>query len=529
MSYRKKGTRRNKKTRATQRNKKTRGTQRNKKTGGNSEPKSIVKRTPIKPNKLQLSQYKNIETFFKNSIICGDSGECLNFGINRRFDFLLFSSLKENKDLISSVEKINEGSNGLVYRIDFLKIFEEKNKDVNIIFSTILKTSLEDTAHNLAYEYIAGKYFINEQTEYYPNFLLTYEIFKNKEVKNKTEKDYANNGYDTEEYIEIERENIVNSFQSLSDESITEIIKQSCKNPMSIAILTQFFDECETLDEFFDKKIGVSMMRSIYRIDKSEPLLENKDKIKEIHRFWVPIILYQIYFVLSELSKVFTHYDLHASNVLVYKLPVGKYIKMNYINNEGKIVTSFKTIYIPKIIDYGTCYFYKTQTMNSKFLFDTIVCTKDECNKRELKEACGYKSGYHMFEYDRGTNTPYDYLPSCSFKNESKDLNLAYIIKQFYQEINKTPETVVLKQLLEDVFYESKNGETKEILKDDGIHIFNVNMMRKNLEARILHTIEFKDDLDNHFDTVLGSYTCLGTLNIYEKRSRKMEFIPDCD
>ena len=354
-------------------------------------------------------------------------------------------------------------------------------------FSTILKTSQYNTSDNLAFEYIVGKYFINEQTEYYPNFLLTYEIFKN------TGPEY------------FDRENIVNSFQSLSNESITNLIKQSCINPMSITILNQYFRNCETLNEFM-KKVLTS---------------NDNDKLREVSRFWVPIMLYQIYFVLSELSKVFTHRDLHLSNVLVYKLPDGKYIKMNYINNEGKIITSFKTIYIPKIIDYGRCYFYKNKTMNSKFLYDTIVCKKDECNKTELNnEVCGRESGYY-------------YSSKASFKNESHDLYFLIEMKNYYKNYYNyyrgiegidRPLPSEINYLLEDVF-----TFMRECLSDDDSNIYNVNSMRKNLEARILHTKEFKYDLDKHFNTVLGNYTCLGTLNIYEKRSRKMEFIPECD
>jgi hypothetical protein len=117
---------------------------------------------------------------------------------------------------------------------------------------------------------------------------------------------------------------------------------------------------------------------------------------------------------------------------------------------------------------------------------------------------------------------------SSALKNESHDLRMANIIKNMYNGIYRTPETLRLHQLLGDVFYEGNFG-TKEVDKDNGTYIYNVNIMRKKLEFMILHTKEFKYGLDNHFDTVLGNYTCLGTLNIYEKRSRKMEFIPECD
>jgi hypothetical protein len=202
------------------------------------------------------------------------------------------------------------------------------------------------------------------------------------------------------------------------------------------------------------------------------------------------------------------------------------------MNDNGEIVTSFKTIYIPKIIDYGRCYFFKNSSMNSKNLYDSIVCTTNECN---VITECGEKLGYYFFEYDnnRGTQAPckYNHYISSALRNKSHDLRLLHMIKkQYYSSIKETPDTTHIKDLLDDVEYDSNYG-TKEVLKDNelGLGIYNVNDMRRNLEVRILHTREFKYDLDNHFGTVLGSYTCLGTLNIYEKRSRKMEFIPECD
>jgi hypothetical protein len=100
------------------------------------KPQDITPRPQI-----QKSKYTNIENLFKKSLICGQSNECLNFGINKRMDFLLFSSLKENKQYLKKEKKLSEGANGEVYLITFSKPFQEKNEIVELTFNTILKVS----------------------------------------------------------------------------------------------------------------------------------------------------------------------------------------------------------------------------------------------------------------------------------------------------------------------------------------------------------------------------------------------------
>ena len=175
-----------------------------------------------------MSKYKHLENVFKKSIICGETNECLNFGINKRLDFLLFNSIKENLQYITDVSKLNEGSNGDVYAVKFVKTFE--NKNIDLTFNTILKTSKYRYADNLVYEYIVGKKFINVFSEYYPNFLLTYDLF-----------DISKN--------KINKENISTSLEPIDDTTIKEIVKYSCVKPESMSILIQHFENCDTIHE----------------------------------------------------------------------------------------------------------------------------------------------------------------------------------------------------------------------------------------------------------------------------------------
>jgi len=225
------------------------------------------------------------------------------------------------------------------------------------------------------------------------------------------------------------------------------------------------------------------------------------------------------------MADIFTHYDLHSKNILLYELPEGKYIQMNYIDKNGKLVTSFKTIYIPKIIDYGRSFFYANKKLNSKILYDEILCKVKPCNKRELNEKCGNESGYSFFEFDKDLKPlEEEHYISAPIRNKSHDLRLAFIFKEYIKMFNvKVP---VMKKLLDDILYKEPYG-TPEVLENYTRLIKNVEHMKLELERRILHQEYFKNNLENYFTQRSENYTCIGTLNIYEKITHKMEFIPE--
>lgn len=483
-----KDTYKNKKTKTGKRINKTKKSH---KRGGNETSGS--QNTERSPKKINLTKYKKVDNFLKKSIICGINNECLNFGINKRLDFLLFSNFEENQKHIRDISMLSGGNNGNVYSIKFVKTLEENNKSIDLTFDTILKTSKNILSDNLIYEYIVGRKFINYFANYYPNLVLTYGMFN-----------IFNEDFD--------KENISNSLEHINDNTINnlkELIKHSCAYPTSVAIMTQNFTNCETFHNL------------IVKIKRSEEY----QKIKELFTLWIPIILYQIYFMLSDMANVFTHYDLHSNNVLIYKLPPGKYVNMNYINDDGKTIVSFKTIYIPKIIDYGRSYFYVSENFNSKIIHDKILCKVEPCNKNDENETCGDKSGYKLFNYDNRTQRAYPRLHyiSSSLKNISHDLRLAYII--FTNYFNGIHMADKLYDLLAEVNYEEMYGTPEVFEKDLGIE--NIEDMVFFLEYDILKNPDFNSELDEFFTQSSENYTCLGTLNIYKNRRHKMEFIPE--
>jgi hypothetical protein len=139
-------------------------------------------------------------------------------------------------------------------------------------------------------------------------------------------------------------------------------------------------------------------------------------------------ILYQVYLPLSVMSKVFTHYDLHDNNVLLYQPVPGKYVQYHYhLKNE---TLKFKSKFIAKMIDYGRS-FYKDTEVSGLSSTDILkqTCLTEDCN--ENGEDCGNNSG---FRYLTNTLRPASHYMSSSQCNPSADLRLLYLVNETINE-----------------------------------------------------------------------------------------------
>jgi hypothetical protein len=467
-----------------------------------------MKRKTSSPKKISglRRKYKNIDDLLKKIMICGETNECINFGINRRVDFLLFDSFEKNKQYVTEeVEPLGEGNNSIVVSVDFEKEISDEYPD-KILFNTVLKKGIKTDSDSLVYEYIAGKYFINEVSNYYPNFVLTYDLL----TADKESKYY--NQLVREKKVD---KNVMSSLRSIKDENdskgqpmLDKLIKNSCVNNIDILLLIQRFKNAKTFQEFFIEQLNNTAF----------------------NKFALPILMYQVYFPLSQICDKFTHYDLHTSNVLIYQLPTDKYIKIKYHTNNT--VITLMTQHIPKIIDYGRCFFDESNTLNSMNI-KKILCSVNECNTRgnydyddddDEDEVCGNNHGYTFFEYDPHTMKPYsdDYYISSPLRNISHDLIFANYIKMQY---NTTKANRVLEEILDKIYYKVQYG-TPERASERGSRkrIYNVIDMKEELEEKIIGTHGFQALLE----TVYSKMGCIGTLHIYEKMTRKMEFIPGC-
>jgi hypothetical protein len=252
---------------------------------------------------------------------------------------------------------------------------------------------------------------------------------------------------------------------------ISKYIKQSCLDPSSIVILTQFVKG----KSFYD-------------------LLQTKLKNIYFNKVEILNILLQVYIPLSRLSTSFTHYDLHTANVMIIELPKNKYISLNYTLMDSTQVI-IKTQYIAKIIDYGRAY------TNQSIKFYNQILKTPECY-----ETIGRK-GYNFFEKPIEINA---YISQYT-KNESHDLRFAKNLSKMI----KIPTQ--LNDVLKLIYYEDKYG-TPENLKINS-NINNINQLRDKL-IELFKIEEYQEEV-NEF---ISKKILFGTLEVDMLTNKEMRF-----
>jgi hypothetical protein len=331
--------------------------------------------------KKQIDQVSYLNT------ICSDSGECLVFGRENQGIKGLFDGFADFKYL-TDVRKVGErSSNGFVLNLQY----ERMNYKVN----TLLKSARAKYSDNLYYEYLVGTKFINRVNLFFPCFTETYHLFKHKSASSKEL--IENNDMDIAEFSNLIDMNICD--EKRIKNSLT-CIKNSCQEGYNFAILLQYIDEPISFDSFVKK--------------------HDKDKF---FRALMMGILVQIYAPLSYLKEDFTHYDLHLKNVLLYKLPKGKFVEIKYKDERDSSIITIQTNYIVKIIDYGRCYFGNLgndKYMTSNSLVKLIKGTK-ECTDKGLRNV-----GYNFLDDPVKGN----FYISSTQKNTSHDLRFVHLLSE---------------------------------------------------------------------------------------------------
>ncbi len=231
----------------------------------------------------------------------------------------------------------------------------------------VAKSSLDKYSDSIVYEYLAGQ-CINHFSQFYPCFSRTFNICKFntkkdlKKLKDVSATKTLSTGLDEMMHV-------------LNASDLDELIKIGCSEKDLMCIFTQYFNFDCSLKTCVEKGMNSSTLLSI---------------------------LYLIYSCLASLSQQFTHYDLHAQNVQLVKIPNDGYALLRVHLADGRIVP-FKTNYMPVIIDYGRCY-VNCSAVNSNEIAKR-VCHFDNKNPNKVdrvcKKKCGDESGYDMPDFDK--------------------------------------------------------------------------------------------------------------------------------
>lgn len=239
--------------------------------------------------------------------VCSDAGVCIAFGTNAssiRKHFDDFDLLSKPAERIGSVSV-----NGFVKELTYV--------NRGYVANAVLKSAAYFNADNLLYEALVG-FFLNKMSQRYPSFVETYGLY-GYNADGLAYKECKDNKLTNPAVLSAGLTRIAQSAKDIG----TLAVKVSCISPISMAVLIQHLKSAKTIREkCYDR------------------LFATKDLL---------YVLYQVYMTLGALSTVFTHYDLHRDNVLVYEPVAGSHIEYHYHMDGGK-ETVFRSKYIAKIM-----------------------------------------------------------------------------------------------------------------------------------------------------------------------------------
>ena len=424
-------------------------------------------------NKIRNTLRKRFKILKKNvrnqylKAICSNSGVCLAFSkerekIKEHFDhFQTFKYIEKKGKRIGNVS-----NNGFVYEIPY--------EHAGYKAHAILKSSSRPKADSMVYEHYIGT-CLNTLIDHFPCIVETYGLYRyntidawqqNKE-KGFSIKDYAEN---------LTFEKI--SYKSTKDLLLT--INDSCQSPLQYSVLIQHFHNVKTVHDFIEAST-------------SDP---NHEQLK---------ILFHVYFLLHILRKIFTHYDLHANNVLVYCPNPNKLIEYIYVMDDGQEIR-FTSPYIVKIIDYGRCYmmhFIHGQKLKQ------ALCYLPNCN-RDQNNPCGSGLGYQWID---DATPDFSYMNVASnYPNPSHDLRFYALVKAI-----STEDTIYQ---LRPCKYTKQYG-TEPIFENntDPNYVCNVSdaffEVKNHLEKALL---ENKDTSPTNQDKIIAS------MRIYGRKQMKVTY-----
>lgn len=436
---------------------------------------------------------KTIAKFFKGTterrtsnfltIQCPDSSECVTFGKEVPKIKKFFNDFDPQYIVEGGLTRIGAPSNnGMVLEIPY-------QRD-NYKTYTILKSSIRPDADNLFYEAFVGV-FINKKNLVYPCFLETYKIYYYDD--DDTYLKLGEDGPTKDDFVDgsVRQNKGELNYNFLLN---PELINNSCAVSYRWSVCIQHI------------KSAISLHR----------IISWSSHDVDLYTVNLVTYLYQVYCPLAHMLNVFTHYDLHADNVLIYKIPDEKYIKMIYHYPDDSTV-EFNTDAISKIIDYGRSYMNdEDQRIDSATFYD-ILCVQDECNTDEAGR-CGERRGYGWLGADE------HYINSIK-KNRSHDLRLLSDIKLNLGGEYRGENSEHMNDIFENLIYESFFGTPERASEPPGSEfgdrINNVEDAHLAFK-RIIQTIPYFK-VDN--DRIFSEKTKLGEMHVWVDGTRNVQFV----
>ena len=490
------------------------------------------KKSPLKPsaksshkNFAQLKRELAKKSFRPSKFLqkmCMDSGYCMAFGrekdrIRNFFDDMDFNHVS------GMVPRIGEPSaNGVVHMFKY-------TKDTYSTYA-IMKSAQSAVADILLYEFIVGKYFINDYVSKYPCFMETYGLYeynytntrKLHEIRGQMKEQQLSSAFFIQNTSKLNPDRISNTLQ----DEMRKICDDS-KHKIGV-----YGTKYAILIEYVKDPISLKQYISNYVINGGNGLMFVRELVN---------ILLQVYIPLGKLMNSFTHNDLHTGNVLLYKVPDDKYIEMRYQVEGVADPVIIHTQYIAKIIDYGRCFFKPDKShefneslrshdkyiMGSEGITELLYKTMHQLNINTRVDRC---DGFEFFK--KYVSPQYAYT-SSAVGNISRDTGLIVAIHQFLSQ-NLVPITTrdsQVKVLLEN--YIKYMHKTLDLARLGGYG--GLPRKTSECEPRLACNVELVRDSIIHFYVAIGLAGVnstdstdhrLGVMHIYDD-GRDMLFVKE--
>ena len=274
--------------------------------------------------------------------------------------------------------------------------------------SRLMKCQTSITADPLVYEYLAGMFVNTYLVPRFPNFIQTYGCYR------------------------FSDHNFYQFLQNMRDpQRVLPATFRKCLTTVNVNAANITTEICSQ-----NAKYNCLLLEYVQISTTFEALLKHKEEAGRE----VAGLLYQIYFALSRVKDVFTHYDLHMDNVLLQKCPDGGYYDFHYFDDANREKVRFKSQYMAKFIDYGMSYYLDGArgvggVGGSRGVCESL-CREPRCNAnvgRYENTECGGEFGVKYCRDDKRKPRYNDYHISRLRKNESHDLKLAHQLLPYMQ------------------------------------------------------------------------------------------------
>ena len=214
------------------------------------------------------------------------------------------------------------------------------------------------------------------------------------------------------------------------------------------------------------------------------------------------------------LFDVYTHYDLHLHNVLLYSPKENSYIDFCYTLPGGEKI-QFNCPYLVKIIDYGKSFF------NDKTNSGSFTGSSENFFQyfNDIEDCQDHAAGLHWLYREK--NNQDNHFIYSRIPNHSHDLKLVNFIKKFYTN-NSYNVPLIFRDLFDKLVYRNENGVISRKNDNTNKQIRTCTDLYTFLKNYLLNT---NFVLQSNKTTDIDGKEKLGTLNVYAENETPMEFV----